>query len=80
MLDDPHYLDLFGGELARTAAKSFVRALHDTDVGFAEAVQQFEAQFSRSHRLTHRRSLDLRVAAILDSCSKTSPPAKRPAG
>lgn len=40
MLDNPYYLRLFGGELAETATKSFVRAINDADVGFAEAVQK----------------------------------------
>jgi len=40
MVGNPHYLRLLGGELAETAAKSFIRAMSDTDIGFAEAVQK----------------------------------------
>lgn len=40
MVSNPHYLRLLGGELAETATKSFIQAMSDTDVGFAEAVQK----------------------------------------
>jgi hypothetical protein len=40
MLDDPRTMPLFGGDLADTAIRSFIRALNDTDVGFAEAMQK----------------------------------------
>jgi hypothetical protein len=40
LLDDPYYLRLFGGELAENAANSFLRAMSEKDIGFAEAARK----------------------------------------
>jgi hypothetical protein len=38
MLEDPANLRLFGGELAETVAKSFIKAMGGEDIGFREAM------------------------------------------
>jgi hypothetical protein len=40
LLEDPRNMPLFGGDLAETAIHSFIRALSESDIGFAAAVQK----------------------------------------